>query len=56
MTGFRARYDKMVAPLRARWVEFDTKYRLLINVVAGAAFLLFFGLAILMLKGLVQFI
>jgi hypothetical protein len=57
MPGIPAtRFQKIMAPLRAWWTGVDAKYRSQINVVVGLAFLLFLGLAIMMLKGLVQFI
>jgi hypothetical protein len=55
--GFYARYfQKIATPVRLWWAEIDAKHRPLINTVIGFAFLLFLGLAIMMLKGLVQFI
>jgi hypothetical protein len=55
--GFYTRYfQRIMTPVRAWWAEIDAKHGRLINVVIGVAFLLFLGLAIMMLKGLVQFI
>ena len=55
--SFYARYfQKITAPVRSWWEEMDARHRPLINAIVGIAFLAFLGLAIMMLKGLVQFI
>lgn len=54
--GRFARLNHLIAPFRERWRVFDERHRRVINLLVALGLLSFLGLAIYLLKGMVQFI